>query len=294
VSNNPLAEVFGFPSENLSETATRYRRNKLCPYNNKVPNCTKDKANNPLGICSIYHKQSPVITCPVRFRQDWLIAENAASFLFKENLDWTSLTEVRLKDASGQSAGNIDVVLVAYDGQGRILDFGTVEVQAVYISGNVRKPFEVYMQAPETWESVNWSQLADYYPTPDYLSSSRKRLVPQLLYKGKILREWGKKQVVIVQRSFFETLPELPKVHESQAEIAWHLYDLDLQDNRFNLKLSDVVYTEYWTAINRISTSEAGKAEDFIEVLQRKLDDKLENSSDTQTISEISFNQEEF
>lgn len=294
MSNNPLAEVFGFPSENLSETATRYRRNKLCPYNNKVPNCTKDKANNPLGICSIYHKQSPVITCPVRFRQDWLIAENAASFLFKENLDWTSLTEVRLKDASGQFAGNIDVVLVAYDGQGRILDFGTVEVQAVYISGNVRKPFEVYMQAPETWESVNWSQLADYYPTPDYLSSSRKRLVPQLLYKGKILREWGKKQVVIVQRSFFETLPELPKVQESQAEIAWHLYDLDLQDNRFNLKLSDVVYTEYWTAINRISTSEAGKAEDFIEVLQRKLDDKLENSSDTQTISEISFNQEEF
>jgi hypothetical protein len=287
MSNNPLAEVFGFPSSSFSEQATRYRRNKLCPYNNKVPNCTKDKANDPLGVCSIYHKQSPVITCPVRFRQDWLIAENAATFFFGENTNWTSLTEVRLKDASGQSAGNIDVVLVSYDDRGKVLDFGTVEIQAVYISGNVRKPFETYMNNPEGWESVNWSQLADYYPTPDYLSSSRKRLVPQLLYKGKILREWGKKQAIVVQKSFFETLPELPKVGQNQAEIAWNLYDLEGKDDRLNLVLSDVVYTEYWAAINRISTPEAGKLEDFIEVLQQKLDNKLDNPPDTKTIADI-------
>lgn len=287
MSNNPLAEVFGFPSNSFSEQAKRYRRNKLCPYNNKVPNCTKDKANDPLGVCSIYHRQAPVITCPVRFRQDWLVAENAAAFFFGENANWTSLTEVRLKDANGQSAGNIDVVLVAYDDRGRVLDFGAVEVQAVYISGNVRKPFETYMNHPEGWESVDWSRLADYYPTPDYLSSSRKRLVPQLLYKGKILREWDKKQVIAVQKGFFETLPALPQVEQGQAEIAWNLYDLEQQDDRFNLVLSDVAYTEYWAAINRISTPEAGKLEDFIEVLQQKLDNKLDNPPDTQTITDI-------
>jgi hypothetical protein len=161
-----------FRIDSFSEQATRYRRSKLCPYNNKVPNCTKDKANDPLGVCSVYHKQSPVITCPVRFRQDWLIAENAANFFFGENTSWTSLTEVRLKDANGQSAGNIDIVLVSYDERGKVLDFGAVEVQAVYISGNVRKPFETYLNDPEGWASVNWSRLADYYPTPDYLSSS--------------------------------------------------------------------------------------------------------------------------
>jgi hypothetical protein len=287
MSNNPLAEVFGFPSNSFSEQAARYRRNKLCPYNNKVPNCTKDKANDPLGVCSIHHKNSSVITCPVRFRQDWLIAENAATFFFGENSSWTSLAEVRLKDANGQSAGNIDVVLVSYDDRGKVLDFGAVEVQAVYISGNVRKPFEAYMNDPEGWASVNWSQLADYYPTPDYLSSSRKRLVPQLLYKGKILREWGKKQVVVVQKCFFETLPELPQVRQNQAEIAWNLYDLESQDDRFNLVLSDVIYTEYWAAINRISTPEAGRLEDFIEVLQQKLDNKLDNPPDTQIITDI-------
>ncbi len=289
MSNNPLAEVFGFPSNSFSESAKRYRRNKLCPYNNKVPNCTKDKANDPLGVCSIYHRKSPVITCPIRFRQDWLIAENAAAFFFEEQVNWTSLTEVRLKDAQGQSAGNIDIVLVSYDDHGKILDFGAIEIQAVYISGNVRQPFETYMNDPEGWDSVDWSKLAAYYPTPDYLSSSRKRLVPQLLYKGKILREWGKKQVIAVQKVFFETLPELPQVSQQDAEIAWMLYDLQPQGEQLNLALTETNYTEYWAALSRISTPQVGKLEDFIEVLQRKLDSKLDSPPDTQTITDLTL-----
>lgn len=287
MTNNPLAEVFGFPTNNFSESAKRYRRHKLCPYNNKVPNCTKDKANNPLGVCSIYHKNAPVITCPIRFRQDWLIAENAAAFFFGENANWTSLTEVRLKDTNGQSAGNIDIILVSYNQHGKILDFGSLEVQAVYISGNVREPFEHYMNNPQGWESIDWSKLAAYYPTPDYLSSSRKRLIPQLLYKGNILHEWGKKQIITVQKSFFRTLPVLPQVEPEQAEIAWHLYELKHQDDHFQLILDEVVYTEYWASINKISTPQAGKLDDFIKLLQQKLDDKLDNPPDTQTILDI-------
>lgn len=45
-----LAEVFGFPIENESPKAQRYRKQKLCPFNSRVPNCTKDKAHNPLGV----------------------------------------------------------------------------------------------------------------------------------------------------------------------------------------------------------------------------------------------------
>ncbi|NET65837.1 MAG: hypothetical protein F6K63_16130 [Moorea sp. SIO1G6] len=287
MSNNPLAEVFGFPTNNFTEQAKRYRRYKLCPYNNKVPNCTKDKANNPLGVCSIYHRGESVITCPVRFRQDWLIAENAANYFFGEETNWTSLTEVRLKDANGQSAGNIDLVLVSYDDRGNILDFGSVEVQAVYISGNVRKPFERYISNPEDWETIDWAKFKTYYPSPDYLSSSRKRLLPQLLYKGSIFREWNKKQVIVLQKSFFDTLPQLPQVEWDKSEVAWNLYTLEQQKNRFYLTLNNVIYTEYWAAINAISTPKAGKVEDFIEVLQQKLDDKLDNPPDTQTIVDL-------
>ena len=51
--NHPLAEVFGYATTDFSDRAQRFRKSKLCPFNNRVPNCTKDKANDPLGVCSI-------------------------------------------------------------------------------------------------------------------------------------------------------------------------------------------------------------------------------------------------
>ena len=108
---HPLAEVFGFAVTDMSSSADRHRTKRLCPFNNKVPNCTKDKAQDPLGVCSVFHENEIVITCPIRFRQAWLIADDAAGFFFASDATWTTLTEVRLKDAGGESAGNVDVVL---------------------------------------------------------------------------------------------------------------------------------------------------------------------------------------
>lgn len=210
-NEHPLAEVFGFPITNFSDNAKRQRKNKLCPFNNKVPNCTKDKANNPLGVCSIHNKDNAVITCPIRFRQNWLITESAADFFFPHNTSWTSITEVNLADKNGKTAGHIDIVLVAYDEKGTVIDFGTLEVQAVYISGNIRKPFEYYMKNPSKNKNMVWKGKTNY-PKPDYLSSSRKRLVPQILYKGGILKQWNKKQAVALQQSFYDTLPKMPTV----------------------------------------------------------------------------------
>jgi len=189
----PLAEVFGHFITDQTEKAIRYRSHRLCPFNNKVPSCTKDKAKNPLGVCSIYHGNQPVITCPVRFREEWIIADDAASFFFDESATWSSLVEVRLNDANGKLAGNIDVVLVAYDERGKVYNFGALEIQSVYISGNVREPFEYYMEEPIARVQMDWSNEPNY-PRPDYLSSSRKRLVPQLLFKGGILHSWKKKE----------------------------------------------------------------------------------------------------
>ncbi|HEX6291950.1 MAG TPA: NotI family restriction endonuclease [Herpetosiphonaceae bacterium] len=39
-------------------------------------------------------------------------------------------------------------VIVALDEQDQIIDFGALEVQAVYISGNVSKAFKEYMKDP--------------------------------------------------------------------------------------------------------------------------------------------------
>lgn len=85
MTDKVLAEIFGFPAENRAEEAQRYRSLRLCPFDNRVPSCTKDKANDPLGVCSIYERGKPTITCPVRFREDWLIVEDSARFFFPEH-----------------------------------------------------------------------------------------------------------------------------------------------------------------------------------------------------------------
>ena len=275
----PLAEVFGFPIDNATEEARRYQKNRLCPYNNKVPNCTKDKAEDPLGVCSLFEEETTTIVCPVRFRQGWIITVEAAKFFFPPDAKWTSLTEVRLKDKNGRSAGNIDIVLVSYDDAGRITDFGSVEVQGVYISGNLTRPFRYFMANPEVrGPTMDWSGERNY-PRPDYLSSSRKRLAPQMIYKGGIVKGWGKKQVVIVHRNFYRTLPPLKKVEQARADIAWHLYGLkhDAITNRYNLVLEEIVYTPFEPSLEQITRAEAGPMEEFVAKLQEKLDVKLEN-----------------
>ncbi len=80
--DQPLAEVFGFPPGNLSDIAALSRKDRLCPFNNGVPNCTKVSKENPLGVCSVISGGNAVITCPVRFREDWIIAQDAARFFF--------------------------------------------------------------------------------------------------------------------------------------------------------------------------------------------------------------------
>lgn len=289
-SNHPLAEVFGFPADNLSPEAMRNRKRRLCPFGNRVPNCTKDKAQDPLGVCSVNTEQGPVITCPIRFRQRWLVASEAADFFFAPDAAWTSLTEVRLADKHGQSAGNIDIVLVAYDDQGNITDFGAIEIQAVYISGNIRRPFEYYMAAPEQRAGMDWSG-QENPPRPDFLSSSRKRLAPQLLYKGGILNAWRRKMAVAVDKAFFGTLPALPECGRAEADIVWLVYDLSLDgaNNVYELTHHRSVYTTFGAALDRITHTEPGPVEDFVQLLQSKLDDKLATDTppDAPTLADV-------
>ncbi len=281
----PLAEVFGYSVDDNSKKAVAARQNRLCPFNNKVPNCTKDKAKNPLGVCSIFHEGVPTITCPVRFREDWKITSDAASFFFDEGTRWSSLTEVHLADGYGKSAGNIDVVLVAYDDKDRIIDFGALEIQAVYISGNVRDPFEYFMADPKGRAQMDWSKQPNY-PRPDYLSSSRKRLALQLIFKGGIFNEWGKRTAVALNKAFFDTLPKLDQVPKKKADIAWFVYDLifDVTSKRYELTKVDEVFTRFDDALRQITTTKAGPMQTFLTHLQNKLDEQLESPPTNQTI----------
>ncbi len=282
----PLGEVFGFTIDNESDRAKRYRDNKLCPYNNIVSNCTKNSIEFPLGVCRLNHKDKQVIICPIRYREDWTIISDAANFIFDSKATWTHVGEVRLKDKHGKSAGNIDYVLVSYDDKGRVLDFGSLEVQAVYISGNLTGPFTAYLENPTP--DFSWTQ-AFKYPKPDYLSSSRKRLIPQIIAKGSIMKEWNKKQVVALQTGFYNTLPPLHEFDKAESDFAFFLYDL-VPDNKtkvLSLKLQRVVYTNFASALEQIAKFEAGSISQFTEMLQKKLDAKRAGASDIDNLENV-------
>jgi len=98
------------------------------------------------------------------------------------------------------------------------------------------------------------------YPKADFLSSSRKRLAPQMLYKGGILKAWKKKQAVALQHLFPNT-SKTARGLASKADIAWLLYDLKLDDssNTFKLKQNRIVYTEFQSALKQINDSDSRK-----------------------------------
>lgn len=270
----PLFEVFGFPYGSFESEAVRHRTKKLCPFQIPGTACTKVSVPDPLGVCSVADGSSEAITCPNRFKEDWKIAKDAAAFFFPPGSKYKILPEIRIKGSDGSSAGNIDVVIAQIDSAGKMIDFGSVEIQAVYISGNVRNPFKFYMQNPAKNGSIGW--LGSNYPRADYLSSSRKRLAPQMIMKGGILKAWGKKQAIVLHKGFYQTLPtlqEIPEARKNEADIAWFIYDLvpHKTDKRFVLTLVKTLYTDFASALATITTREAGDVADFESVLEKKL-----------------------
>lgn len=268
---NPLAEVFGYPVSNMSRKATNHRQGRLCPFHNSSGiNCTKSSVIDPIGVCTILESNKLVATCPIRFREDFKIVSDAADFFFP-NKRYVTLTEAHLKNKHGKSAGNIDIVIAALDKNGGVSDFGAVEVQAVYISGNVKNVFKKYMQDPAANYDMDWPR--KNYPNPDYLSSSRKRLAPQLIYKGGILHKWGKRMAVVVDESFFSQLPKLRQASKTNADIAWLIYGFkhDKKSNRYILEHRDTKYTGFASALATITTPIIGDVNDFMNYLEGRI-----------------------
>jgi len=272
--NNPLVEVFGYPTDEFSKEARQHRENKLCPFNNKKPGCTKVNSDNPLGACDVHKDGKPIITCPTRFTEDWLIAKHAAHFFFNPGDSYRILQEVQLRDKDDNVAGNIDFVLAKTDKDENIVDFGGIEVQAVYTSGGgMRDSFEHYMEDPVGRVDFDWRSYGDRYPGPDW-RSSHKRLFQQFLSKGAIFRDWGKKQAVPIQTDFYSSLPDFTEVKEDKADMVWLVYDLE-QDNdtgRWSLQLANKVFTDFDQTVDEVEYIETGGPEsDFVGALERKL-----------------------
>jgi hypothetical protein len=72
--------------------------------------------------------------------------------------------------------------------------------------------------------------------------------------------------------------------------MAWLIYDLELikekgdVPGKFSLKKVDEVFTEFEPALLSITTPSPGRIDDFMKLLQEKLDEQLETPPANKTI----------
>jgi hypothetical protein len=78
----------------------------------------------------------------------------------------------------------------------------------------------------------------------------------------------------------------------SEADLAWLVYDLthDAAGNVYRLTRRQTVYTKFEPAMSKLTTTEAGPVEEFVQHLQSKLDEKLDNNPpDAPALSDVTL-----
>jgi hypothetical protein len=225
-----------------------------------------------------------VTLCPARFLQPLrtgptlfqVIGDKmlgvTAPIVVKETPFLRKLSEGEAMGAEehGPKAGRIDWILVDPASlAAQELQWCAVETQSLYFSGaTMQGEFIAYAQAPGPV----------LYPVgkrrPDYRSSGPKRLLPQLAVKVPVLRNWGKKMVVIVDRYFLDNMNTLadafPRAkndaeRRDNAEVAWVVVDYDAQ---LRLVLHAILYTTLDASRHALNATEPFSKADFTRELK--------------------------
>jgi len=177
-------------------------------------------------------------------------------------------------ESDNKKAGRIDWILVnpttLESGE---LEWCAVETQALYFSGDkMRTEFDAYLAQPTKV----------LFPTgrrrPDYRSSGPKRLSPQLDVKVPVLRNWGKKVVIVVDRFFHDNMNSLldayPRARNDQerrdnADVVWFVVDFD---KNMSLIPSTVIFTTLESSRRALNATEPLSKSDFTNELRSVID----------------------
>lgn len=266
-----------------------------CPFlANLTPGARCNKAG---GVCAIRRYRPDlggqglpmvgdriVTLCPARFLQPLATGASLFQVIGDKMLGVTApivvketpfLRKIGEGDAAraaehGPKAGRIDWILVDPASlTAPELQWCAVETQSLYFSGTtMQKEFLAYAQAPGPL----------LYPVgkrrPDYRSSGPKRLLPQLAVKVPVLRNWGKKMVVIVDRYFLDNMNTLadafPRAkndveRRDNAEVAWVVVDYDAQ---LHLMLHAIHYTTLDASRHALNATDPLSKADFTRALK--------------------------
>jgi hypothetical protein len=195
-----IIEFFGYDPEDRSSAATEARRNLQCPFLGRQ--CTKTLSDGLIsGACTLKPMNGgAVICCPIRlYAENYEILRDVARVAFGPSIPLlsgkavTDLSgeciavfgkgwgkELRLPTRGKSGAFFVDWVLAHLSAQGELINFVAVEVQSIDTTGNYRAERETYLAeklfAGKSTAGFNWENV-------------NKRILPQIIYKGHVLRQ---------------------------------------------------------------------------------------------------------
>lgn len=83
----------------------------------------------------------------------------------------------------------------------------------------------------------------------------------------------------------------MPVFDETDADLAWFLYDLDYSETEelYHLALKEKVYTRLQPAMEAITRPRPGPIEEFVALLQSKLDAHFETNENDNTLDDAAL-----
>lgn len=256
-----------------------------CPFkaNSFNPTCTKVG-----GVCSmrLYSNEDGIIrpvdgdkgalriTCPYRFHQDNSVFKAIGD---KVMADPTPLIAPEVKflessktlDSGPGHVGRIDMIVVKSNvTPDAPMTWCAVEIQAVYFSGK-----KMQIEFDKIIELDGELAMPQENRRLDYRSSGPKRLMPQLQIKVPTLSRWGKKMCVVVDKAFFQSLGEMPRIaHISNAEIVWVVVNLVPSHGvpHYEIEVVDLFFTDLMQATSALTGGKPVSADVFEKFISAK------------------------
>lgn len=240
-----IIELFGYAPKDKSQTAIDARRNRLCPFLNQK--CNKTLHDGEIsGACTLQSMSGVnVICCPIRlYANNYGILRDVAHIAFGTDIELFPADVVKDRNGEciavfgkgwgkelrlpnrGKSGGYfVDWILAHIAEDGTLESFVAVEVQSIDTTGNYRAERETYLQekvftgkstAGFNWENVN------------------KRILPQLIYKGHVLR-----QESLCQKGMFFVCPT-PVYNKIIERLGGNLRSYPIQPGALTIMWYDV------------------------------------------------------
>ena len=157
-----------------------------------------------------------------------------------------------------KTVGNVDWFIVKINRE-NIDDFIGVEIQAIDITGSVRPAFGNFINREPLQKSpsfgINYRNVC-------------KRLLAQLLEKGRCFKTWRKKLAVIVQDALFYNLQQkinFAPVQDQLSDIVFFVYSLDVSNHEnYSLALDKTMGMSYESLLTHVMYAEVPSLEEII------------------------------